>query len=253
MRTASALYGLIGFPLGHSFSKKYFTEKFHSLGLSETHAYEQFPIPSIDEFPSLLDQHKSNLKGLNVTIPYKQVVMPFLNEIDPAALKIGAVNTIKILPNGHTIGYNSDYWGFKNTLTSWTALPYFISKKALVLGQGGAAKAIIVALEDLGISNIKVSREPTNGAISYEEISEVISEIGLIVNTTPLGMYPNIDASPALPYAKLNTQHFLYDVVYNPLETTFLKKGIAARVGGTHSGIEMLIGQADKAWEIWQS
>ena len=249
----SSLYGLIGYPLGHSFSKKYFTEKFQALGLSESHAYEQFPITSMDEFPSLLVQHKSTLKGLNVTIPYKQVVMPFLSEIDSAALKIGAVNTIKILSNGETIGYNSDYWGFKNTLTSWTALAYFKSKKALVLGQGGAAKAIIVALEDLNIPVIKVSRIATENSISYEEIPGLISEIGLIVNATPLGMYPNIDASPALPYKLLNEQHFLYDVVYNPLETLFLKKGMASRVGGTHTGIDMLIGQADKAWEIWQS
>ncbi len=249
----SSLYGLIGYPLGHSFSKKYFTEKFQSLGLAHSHAYEQFPIESIDEFPGLLAQHKFTLKGLNVTIPYKQVVMPFLNKIDPAALKIGAVNTIKILPNGHIIGYNSDYWGFKNTLTSWTALAYFKSKKALVLGQGGAAKAIIVALEDLGISVVKVSRVASDDAISYEEIPGLISEIGLIVNSTPLGMYPNIDTSPALPYKLMNEQHFLYDVVYNPLETLFLKKGIASRVGGTHTGIDMLIGQADKAWEIWQS
>ena len=249
----SSLYGLIGYPLGHSFSKKYFTEKFQSLGLAHSYAYEQFPSQSIDEFPGLLTQHKFTLKGLNVTIPYKQVVMPFLNKIDPAALKIGAVNTIKILPNGHTIGYNSDYWGFKNTLTSWTALAYFKSKKALVLGQGGAAKAIIVALEDLGIPVVKVSRVASDDAISYEEIPGLISEIGLIVNSTPLGMYPNIDTSPALPYKLLNEQHFLYDVVYNPLETLFLKKGIASRVGGTHTGIDMLIGQADKAWEIWQS
>lgn len=249
----SSLYGLIGYPLGHSFSKKYFTEKFNSLGLSETHAYEQFPIASIEEFEGLLVQYKSNLKGLNVTIPYKQLVMPFLHEIDAAALKIGAVNTIKILANGQTIGYNSDYWGFKNTLTSWTAMAYFKSKKALVLGQGGAAKAIIIALEDLGIPVIKVSRFASEEAISYEEIDGVLSEIGLIVNTTPLGMFPNMEASPKLPYAKLNEQHFLYDVVYNPLETTFLKKGIAARVGGIHTGMDMLIGQADKAWEIWQS
>lgn len=249
----SSLYGLIGYPLGHSFSKKYFTEKFQTLGLSESHAYEQFSITSMDEFPGLLVQYKSTLKGLNVTIPYKQLVMPYLSEIDSAALKIGAVNTIKILSNGHTIGYNSDYWGFKNTLTSWTALAYFKSKKALVLGQGGAAKAIIVALEDLGIPVVKVSRVASDDAISYEEIPGLISEIGLIVNSTPLGMYPNIDASPALPYKLLNEQHFLYDVVYNPLETLFLKKGMASRVGGTHTGIDMLIAQADKAWEIWQT
>lgn len=253
MMPITDLYGLIGYPLGHSFSKKYFTEKFQSLGLSQSHAYEQFPIASIDEFPGLLDQYKSTLKGLNVTIPYKQVVMPFLDEIDPAALKIGAVNTIKIFADGKTIGYNSDYWGFKNTLTSWTALAYFKSKKALVLGQGGAAKAIIVALEDLGIQVIKVSRTASGHIISYEDIPKIISEIGLIVNTTPLGMFPNIDSSPPLPYATFNEQHFLYDAVYNPLETQFLKKGLAARVGGTHTGIDMLIGQADKAWEIWQS
>jgi shikimate dehydrogenase len=203
----SHLYGLIGYPLGHSFSKAYFTEKFEKLGLSETHAYEQFPIPSIDEFKAILSANP-NLKGLNVTIPYKQVVMPFLDEIDLAAAQIGAVNTIKIAADGYTRGYNTDYWGFRTTVEFWDKFKNFGSLKACVLGQGGAAKAIIV--------------------------------------------FPKVDDKPPIPYELLNKQHYLYDIVYNPLETAFLKAGLDHKVGGIYAGLEMLQGQADKAWEIWQ-
>jgi shikimate dehydrogenase len=249
----SAQYGLIGYPLGHSFSKKYFTEKFETLNLSESHSYEQFPIPSIEELPALFALHANTLRGLNVTIPYKQEVMAFLDEIDPAAERIGAVNTIKILPNGRKIGYNSDYWGFRKTLEQWPAFEKFLSKKAFVLGQGGAAKAVIVALQDLGIEVIKVSRVATEDTISYEMLPELLDQIGLIVNTTPLGMSPNLDTCPPLPYEQMGSQHYFYDLVYNPLETEFLKRGLAQGIGGIHTGIDMLHGQADKAWEIWQA
>jgi shikimate dehydrogenase len=245
------LYGLIGFPLGHSFSKRYFTEKFEQLGLSKTHAYTQFEIPSIEDYPNLLNT--SGIRGFNVTIPYKQQIITFLDEVDPSAARIGAVNTIKVLPDGRTRGYNTDYFGFQKTLKDWSAYTDFKSKKALVLGQGGAAKAVIAAIEDLGIPVIKVSRNASDGIVSYDELPGLMSSVGLIVNTTPLGMHPNDEACPPIPYEQLGGHHFLYDIVYNPLETTFLKKGLAQGAGGIHTGIEMLYGQADKAWEIWQS
>lgn len=246
-----SLFGLIGFPLGHSFSKRYFTEKFEQLGLSATHAYTQFEIPAIDQFPSLLGTE--GIKGFNVTIPYKQQIIPYLDEIDPAAARIGAVNTIKVLAEGRTRGYNTDYFGFQQTLKDWSAYSDFRQRKALVLGQGGAAKAVIAAIEDLGISVIKVSRTASNGVLAYEDLSAIMHSVGLIVSTTPLGMHPHEDSCPSIPYDLLTNQHFLYDIVYNPLETTFLKKGISHGAGGVHTGIQMLYEQADKAWEIWQA
>jgi shikimate dehydrogenase len=248
----TSLFGLIGYPLGHSFSKRYFTEKFETLGLSATHAYTQFEIPSIQDLTQVFKDNP-NLKGLNVTIPYKQQVIPFLDEIDPAAARIGAVNTIKCLPDGRVKGYNSDYFGFQQTLTDWSAFAHFKLKSACVLGQGGAAKAVIAAIEDLGMPVIKVSRNASADCISYEALVDVLPTVGLIVNTTPLGMHPNTADCPAIPYGKLTSQHFLYDIVYNPLETTFLKKGLEQGVGGVHAGLEMLHGQADKAWEIWNA
>ncbi|MDF0693498.1 shikimate dehydrogenase family protein [Aquirufa ecclesiirivi] len=249
----SHLYGLLGYPLGHSFSKKYFSEKFNTMGLSDSHQYEQFEIPQIEDFLTLKSEQKALLKGLNVTIPYKQQIMPLLDEIDPAAAKIGAVNTIKIYPDGKTKGFNTDYWGFRQTIESWDAFPHFNLKKAVVLGQGGAAKAIIAALEDLGLEVWKVSRTPEEGQISYEDLAASMDEVGLIVNSTPLGMYPKIDTFPPIDYSLLNRQHYLYDIVYNPLRTAFLEKGIAQGVGGIYEGLEMLHGQADKAWEIWNA
>lgn len=248
----TSLFGLIGYPLGHSFSKKYFTDKFDVLGLSESHAYNQFEISSIQDLPQILRENPS-LKGLNVTIPYKQQVIPFLDEIDAAAERIGAVNTIKFLPDGRVKGFNSDYFGFQQTLTDWPALAAFRTKSACVLGQGGAAKAVIAAIEDLGMPVIKVSRIPTEDSVDYDSMGDLLSEIGLIVNTTPLGMHPHVETFPLIPYDQLTGQHYLYDIVYNPLETGFLRKGIAQGVGGTHAGLAMLHGQAEKAWEIWNA
>lgn len=248
----TSLFGLVGYPLGHSFSKKYFTDKFEVLGLQDSHTYTQFEIPIIEDFPQILSAN-ANLKGLNVTIPYKQQIIPFLDEIDAAALRIGAVNTIKFLPDGRVKGYNSDYFGFQQTLKDWSAFEHFKLKKACVLGQGGAAKAVIAAIEDLGIAVIKVSRKAAADCISYDQLGKIMPEIGLLVNTTPLGMHPHIEACPEIPFDQMTSQHYLYDIVYNPLETTFLKKGLEHGAGGIHTGIEMLYGQADKAWEIWNA
>ncbi len=248
----TSLFGLIGYPLGHSFSKKYFTDKFEALGISDSHAYTQFELPSISDFPQILRDH-SNLKGLNVTIPYKQQIIPYLDEIDAAAARIGAVNTIKFLPDGRIKGFNSDYFGFQQTLTEWPDFNQFQSKLACVLGQGGAAKAVIAAIEDLGISVLKVSRTASDDCIAYESLNAYMPQIGLMVNTTPLGMHPAIESFPPIPYALLTSQHYLYDIVYNPLETSFLQKGVAQGVGGTHAGLAMLHGQAEKAWEIWNA
>lgn len=246
----TSLFGLIGYPLGHSFSKKYFTDKFDVLGLSDSHAYTQFELPSIQDFPTIL-RNNLNLKGLNVTIPYKQQIIPYLDEIDEAAAHIGAVNTIKFLPSGRIKGFNSDYFGFQQTLLDWSALAEFRSLSACVLGQGGAAKAVIAAIEDLGISVIKVSRNAMADSVDYDLLRDLLPKIGLIVNTTPLGMHPHLETFPPIPYERLTSQHYLYDIVYNPLETSFLRKGSAHGVGGTHAGLAMLHGQAEKAWEIW--
>ncbi len=280
-------FGLIGRTLKHSFSKGYFTEKFEKLGIADSHQYHLFELAEIEEFPALVQKFGATLKGLNVTIPYKQAIMPFLDEIDEAALKIGAVNTIKIienhinqniekLPNAlesdliltkklKLKGYNTDYWGFRWTIEKWAAFQEVKPKKALILGKGGAAKAVKVALEDLGLVVTYVSRtavsdvvrEDTNHGveaetITYDELSQkVIDNHLLIVNSTPLGMYPNVDYFPEIPYQFLTNNHLLYDLVYNPLETEFLKKGKEIGVKSIHSGLEMLQGQAEKAWEIW--
>lgn len=250
-------FGLIGRSLKHSFSKGYFTEKFEKMGISATHNYELFELAEIGEFPDLLQKYSQNLKGLNITIPYKQEIMPFLDEIDEAAQKIGAVNTIKIISNAENNklklkGYNTDYWGFRWSLEKWAEFNEIKPKKALVLGKGGAAKAVIVALNDLGIEVQLVSRKKENDTIIYEELTrEVIENHLLIVNTTPLGMYPNTETFPEIPYHFLTQNHLLYDLVYNPLETQFLKKGIANNIKSVHYGLEMLHGQAEKAWEIW--
>ena len=247
------IYGLIGFPLGHSFSKGYFTEKFEKMGLSDTHIYEKFELENINDFPALLKAQSPNLRGLNVTIPHKQNVIPFLDVVDDAALKIGAVNTIKIMEDGTTKGFNTDYWGFRWTLEQWADFQEIKPKKALILGKGGAAKAIIQALQDLGLETQCVSRKKEADTFTYDELTETIMKEHLfIVNTTPLGMFPKVDSFPKIPYNLLTNEHLLYDIVYNPLETMFLKKGLEHRVRGVHFGLKMLHGQAEKAWEIWE-
>lgn len=242
-------FGLIGYPLSHSFSKKYFTDKFEKEEISDAE-YELFPITSIDQLPQLIKDNPE-LMGLNVTIPYKEQVLQLLDAIDPKAQEIGAVNTIKI-EGGKLKGYNTDYHGFKDSLTKFIGSRQ-MPKMALILGTGGASKAVKATLEDLGIQHQFVSRKPENGQLTYQEISSShnhLVESSLIINTTPLGMSPEQDSLPDLPYDQLTENHFLYDLVYNPLKTAFMQKGIEAKCW-IKNGLEMLHGQAEKSWEIW--
>lgn len=242
-------YGLIGYPLSHSFSKKYFTEKFLNEGI-RNHEYELFPIENIDQFTSLLINHPT-LCGLNVTIPHKVNVLPFLNEIDDAAEKIGAVNCISIKQiNGENFlkGFNTDAYGFEESLKPLLEKQH---TNALVFGDGGAAKAVKYVLEKLGIAYQVVVRKEVPDAILYSDITpEILESHTLLINTTPLGMSPNVDTYPEIDYSRIGNKHLVYDLVYNPLETSFLTKAAA---GGAKikNGLEMLYKQAEKAWDIW--
>lgn len=242
--------GLIGYPLGHSFSRKYFTEKFEREKISG-YIYKNFPLETIHELTKLLETETS-LIGLNVTIPYKQQVMEYLNELDETAKEIGAVNTIKVIQiqgKPYLKGYNTDSTGFKNSL-----MPLLESqhKKALVLGTGGASKAIIYVLKTFGIKYTYVSRTPKdNSILSYQDLDKaIIEENTLIINTSPLGMHPDVDTCPAIPYECVTDKHLLYDLVYNPEVTLFMKKG-QERGAIVQNGLPMLVGQAEAAWEIW--
>jgi len=245
----SKLYGLIGYPLSHSFSRKYFTEKFTREQITGCQ-YELFPIESIDLLPELLAYYP-NLQGLNVTIPYKQQVIPFLSSLDEGAAAVGAVNVIKI-EGTQLKGYNSDVFGFETSLLSFLKEHHAQPEHALILGTGGAAKAVKFILQRLNIPFSTASREPLADQLSYEEINAQIEEFPLIINTTPLGMAPNLDACPDLNYEDLSPGHLLYDLVYNPEITAFMKKGIAKGIP-VKNGLEMLFGQAEKAWEIWNT
>jgi shikimate dehydrogenase len=252
------VFGLIGYPLTHSFSKKYFTQKFLQEGIKDT-VYELFPLPEIELLPKLIAS-QPNLRGLNVTIPHKQIVLPYLSKIDPAAEKIGAVNVIKIAADGTTTGYNSDYFGFKETLTDWFTRIHethgrttLEQTKALILGTGGASKAVKTALDDLQIESLFVSRTPAAGQLAYDSLDEkVLQEYRLLINTTPLGTSPAIETFPPIPYHFLTPANYLYDLVYNPEETTFMKKG-KERNTQVLNGLPMLYSQAEKSWEIWNS
>ncbi|HEY8401996.1 MAG TPA: shikimate dehydrogenase [Cytophagaceae bacterium] len=244
------LFGLIGYPLTHSFSKKYFTEKFQKESISDA-AYELFEIKEAGEVTEVLKNNPS-LCGLNVTIPHKEAVIPYLDEVHDSVKKIKAVNVIKVGEGGKLTGYNSDFFGFRQSLLNFIPST---SLKALVLGTGGAAKAVFAALEDLNIDYLIVSRNKGSKegkeTISYQDItSEIITSHQLIINTTPLGMYPKVDTCPDIPYECLTGNHYLFDLVYNPEETLFMKKG-AERGARTKHGLEMLYLQAEKAWEIW--
>ena len=242
-------YGLIGYPLSHSFSKKYFTEKFLNEEIAD-HQYELFPIEDIKSLPDLLNKNPS-LCGLNVTIPHKVNVLCYLNEIDEAADKIGAVNCISIKSfdgENYLKGHNTDAYGFEQSLKPLLEPQH---TKALVFGDGGAAKAVKYVLEKLGIEYQIVVRKAIPNAILYAEItSEILTSHKLLINTTPLGMSPNVDTFPEINYSGLNESYLAYDLVYNPLETAFLTK--AAENGAKiKNGLEMLYKQAEKAWEIW--
>lgn len=240
-------FGLIGYPLSHSFSKRYFSEKFANMGISETHQYDLFEIESADSLPEIINT-TDGLVGLNVTIPHKLNVIKFLDEVDPAAQKIGAVNVIKVNSDKTLKGYNSDYYGFKRSLEEFLGGHKDI--KALVLGNGGAAKAVLVALEHMGVPYKIVSRSGNLNTITYPEANELIKDYKLIINSTPLGTYPNVYSSPDIDYAALTDEHFLYDLVYNPEETLFMHNGKTAGAK-TINGYNMLVYQAEKSWEIW--
>lgn len=238
--------GLIGFPLSHSFSKGYFTEKFTKENIPN-HVYDTYSIKTIDLVEGLLENNQ--LSGLNVTIPYKEAVLPYLDELDETASEIGAVNTIKI-SQGKTKGYNTDCYGFE---MSFKPLLKDHHKRALVLGTGGASKAVIYVLKKLGISYQYVSRNIGEHQLSYEQVTaQTLKKYSIIINTTPLGMYPNVDSLPPLPYSALTSEHYLYDLVYNPEVTAFLQKGVEKNAT-IKNGLDMLHLQAEKAWEIWDT
>ena len=240
-------FGLIGKNIDYSFSKKFFSEKFERENLP--HSYENFDIPSIDFFNEIISEN-IDLKGLNVTIPYKESIIPYLDFLDETAAKIGAVNTIKISENKKLTGFNTDFYGFQKALEKFLPLP---QKKALILGTGGASKAIAYALEMLGFGFKFVSRTENLQTISYEILNKsTIENHLLIVNCTPLGTFPNIHEYPAIPYEFVSEKHLLFDLIYNPSETEFLKLG-KIRGAKTSNGLKMLELQAEKAWEIWNS
>ena len=235
-------YGLIGYPLSHSFSPSYFAKKFKEEGIEEV-TYEAFPIEDIKKVEGLFE---SGISGLNVTIPYKEQVIPFLDDLDPTAKQIGAVNTIKN-ENGRWIGYNTDVYGFQKSLSK--ILIEKSPKSALILGTGGASKAVVFALTNMGIDYSFVSRN--RAYLQYNELSKrILDHHLLIINTTPLGMSPNINICPNIPYKYISSEHFCFDLVYNPEKTLFLNKAEAC--GATiKNGYEMLILQAEKSWQIW--
>lgn len=241
-------YGLIGYPLGHSFSISYFNQKFQDEGIDAV--YENYEIPNIDALPEVLGSNPE-LKGLNVTIPYKEKVIPFLDNISPEARAIGAVNVMRVTHRGSKIelkGYNSDVIGFTKSiepmLEKW-------HQKALILGTGGASKAIDYGLRNLGLETVFVSRYERPGTIQYKNITpEVVKEYNVIVNCTPVGMYPKTEVCPELPYEAMDSHTILYDLIYNPDETLFMKRG-AEYGANVKNGLEMLLLQAFSSWEFW--
>jgi shikimate dehydrogenase len=241
------LFGLIGYPLSHSFSKKYFTEKFEKEGLKDC-SYELFSIASINDLENVLEQNPS-LCGLNVTIPYKEQVLSFLHEKDAIVKKIKACNCICI-KNGKLSGHNTDATGFERSLKDQLK-PHH--SKALILGAGGAAKAVEFVLRKLGVDFKYVSRKPSINNYSYEQLTpSIIADHTLIINTTPLGMYPKINEAPPIPYEALTPLHYLFDLVYNPEKSLFLQKG-EERKAAIKNGFEMLVIQAEESWRIWNS
>ncbi len=243
-------FGLIGYPLGHSFSKNYFNEKFANEDIDAV--YMNFEIPSINDLPQVIAENPE-LKGLNVTIPYKEKVISYLDELDKDAREIGAINVIKVIRQKDSdpklVGYNSDVIGFTKSIEPLLE-PHH--KKALILGTGGASKAVFHGLKQLGVEGTFVSRHERPNMFTYEELTaEVMDEYSVIVNTTPVGMYPHTDECPDIPYQYLTPNHLLYDLLYNPDVTLFMKKG-EEKGATTKNGLEMLLLQAFAAWDIWE-
>lgn len=241
-------YGIIGYPLGHSFSPGFFNEKFKNEGIDAV--YERYELSQIDLLPEIIASNPE-LCGLNVTIPYKQQIMQYLDELSEEAREIGAVNVVKVTHNGknvHLKGFNSDVIGFSRSIEPLLEKHH---KKALILGTGGAAQAIDYGLKQLGLETIKVSRYERPDTIQYDKITpDVIKEYKVIINCTPIGMYPNTEECPNLPYEAMDSQHLLYDLIYNPDTTLFMKKGME-RGAVVKNGLEMLLLQAYASWEFW--
>lgn len=241
------VYGLIGYPLSHSFSQTYFRQKFEREGI-EGVDYFNFPLEEVGNLQSFIDLH-AGLYGLNVTIPHKESIIPLLDQIDPVAQAVGAVNTID-LKTGERIGYNTDVIGFRESLQPLLRGQH---TQALVLGTGGASKAVCYVLKELGISYQLVSRTKSENTITYDEVDgEVMHAHPLIINTTPLGTFPDVLDKPALPYHFLNPTFLLYDLVYNPPVTAFMQEGLKKDCT-VKNGQEMLELQAEAAWEIWNA
>nr|WP_294935627.1 shikimate dehydrogenase [uncultured Flavobacterium sp.] len=239
-------FGLLGKNISYSFSRKYFTDKFDKINFTH-YSYSNFDVDSIAEFPEIIANTK-NLKGMNVTIPYKETILPHLTKLSENARVIGAVNVIKISKNGNLKGYNTDFYGFKKALKPLLEKHH---KKALILGTGGASKAIAYALKKLKLEYDFVSRNPSEYEFSYEELNkEIFEEYQIIINTTPVGTFPNVEDCPPLDYNLFTNKHIAFDLIYNPEETKFLR--LAKENGAvTKNGYDMLVFQADKAWEIW--
>jgi shikimate dehydrogenase len=246
-------YGLIGYRLGYSFSKGFFSDKFEKEGLKE-HEYVNFELDTISEFPTIFEKN-DNIAGLNCTIPYKQEIMPYLDEIDEEAAQVGAINTVKIIRSGSQKklkGFNTDIYGFENSLMPMLNEKH---KKALILGTGGASKAIKHILDKNSIDYLSASIETElfDKEIRYEQIDEtLLKEHLIIIHATPLGTFPKVDNCPSIPYEYITSDHVLFDLVYNPELTLFLKKG-QEKGASTKNGLEMLHLQAIKAWEIWNA
>ncbi len=238
-------YGLIGYPLSHSFSQQYFTQKFFDLGITDAE-YFTFSIPAINDLNEIIATHP-NLCGFNITIPYKKKVLSFLTHADETVTVLGACNCVHI-KNGQLLGYNTDVIGFEKSLKPFLQPNH---QKALILGTGGAAAAVAYVLGKLNIEFQFVSRDEGESNLSYEQLNDrIINDHTLIVNTSPVGQYPNINEAPALPYDNIGTQHHLFDLIYNPNETSFLQNG-RSRGATIQNGYEMLVLQAEASWDIW--
>lgn len=239
-------FGLIGKNISYSFSRCYFNNKFESESITNV-SYQNFDLDSLKEFKSIFKDH-SEISGLNVTIPYKEIIIEYLDSLSKTAKKIGAVNTIKITKKGKLKGYNTDYYGFKKSLKPLLQNQH---KKALILGTGGASKAVAYALKKLNISYTYVSRSKTSDNLIYNELDDsIIKEYLVIINCSPLGTHPNINDCPNIPYDAITQNHILFDLIYNPEETLFLKQG-KLKGCSTSNGLKMLELQAEKSWEIW--
>lgn len=240
------LFGLVGKNIAYSFSKKYFTEKFKEANLPFT--YENFDLKEIEDLPIILSLNHEKLIGFNVTIPYKEAIFTYLDEIDKEAEEIGAVNTVKLVDNFYLKGYNTDAFGFENSLKPLLKKHH---KSALIFGTGGASKAVKYVLKKLEIPFTMVSRNPSKNQLSYTNLTdEIIAQNTILINCTPLGTHPNTEDCIDIPFQDITSNHLLYDLIYNPLETSFLKKG--KKQGATiKNGLEMLQLQAEKSWEIW--